>query len=73
MVTFQVHFNTQPLPSGSPSAHVARTKTLVITTFTSCILVFPAPILWDSLITATCAVSNKWSDFIANGEPCYVM
>ena len=38
------------LPSGSPSVHAARTKALAITTFASCILVLPAPVLWNSLI-----------------------
>ena len=52
--TFRVHFNTQCLPSGSPSAHTARTKALVITTFASCILVLPAPVLWNSLIWDNC-------------------
>ena len=48
IVTSGVHFTTQCLPSGSPSAHVARTKALVITTtFASCILVIPAPVLWN--------------------------
>ena len=44
------NFNTQPLLSGSPSAHAAMTKALVITTFVSHILVIPAPVLWSSLI-----------------------
>ena len=38
------------LPSGIPSAQVARTKALAITTFASCILVIPVPVLWSSLV-----------------------
>ena len=37
--TSGVHFNTKPLPLGNPSVHPVRTKTLVITTFVSFILI----------------------------------
>ena len=39
-------FNTQLSPSGCP-VHTARTKALAITIFVSCILVLPAPVLFD--------------------------
>ena len=38
------------LPSGRPLAQDARTKALAITTFASCILVIPVPVLWSSLV-----------------------
>jgi len=38
------------IPSGRPLAQVARIKALAITTFASCILVIPVPVLWSSLV-----------------------
>ena len=71
-LTSRVNFFMQHLPSGSPSERAAKIKTLAITTFASCILLIPAPVLWNSLMrhwnlcnlyNVRMSVSNKCRDF----------